>query len=284
MESLACFYEHPGTRLVPDSRRTQTVLALIGVAFFDSPTKRVGPAAVGTVGGIRNRPSIRMAFNTNGYAAEKRIVIAGAGRVGHRAARILEGYGHDVHLIDTDPAAVERASKLDTTGVIEGDATDPDILEQTRPEAVDVLAALTGDGQTNGAICATMSHLTDDIRTVARIDDPTRTLDWPDCVDELAYPERAGAKSVVDPILSSDVRTFEEAPADLDILELRVDPRAPVARKRLRAVDLPDGSRMIADSRGSEIARPNMRFEPGKKYLVAAKPAVADDVCRLLTG
>jgi 2-polyprenyl-6-methoxyphenol hydroxylase-like FAD-dependent oxidoreductase len=75
-----------------------------------------------------------MVFTASDRTAEQHIVIAGAGRVGHRTAQALDDYGHEVYLIERDSATVERVTGRRTGVVIEGDATDPDILGQTDPE------------------------------------------------------------------------------------------------------------------------------------------------------
>ncbi|ESS06797.1 MAG: K+ transport system, NAD-binding component [uncultured archaeon A07HB70] len=168
--------------------------------------------------------------------------------------------------------------------VVEGDATDPEILGQADPEQADILAALTGDGPTNLAVCAEIRHLADDVRTVARVDDPARGGATAAFVDEVIHPERAGSKAVVNRIQEDDVRTLEDVTGDLDVLDVRVDPRSPAASKQLHEVLLPEGSHVIADADGTEVARPETTLEPGRRYLVAAEPGAVDDVHKLLVG
>lgn len=225
-----------------------------------------------------------MVFTHSGRTAEQRVVIAGAGRVGHRTARVLDDYGHEVYLIERDPETVDQVTGRRTGAVIEGDATNPEILRQIEPEQADILAALTGDGTTNFAICAEIQHLTDDIRTVARVDEPERADTAQEFVDEIIYPERAGSKAAINRIQGNDIRTLEDVTGDLDVLDIRVDSQSPVAGKQLKEIFLPDGSHVISDADGTEIARPETTLEPDRRYLVAAEPSVADDVHKLLIG
>ena len=225
-----------------------------------------------------------MMFTDNGRTADQQVVIAGAGRVGYRTAQVLDDYGHEVYVIERDSETVEQVTDRRTGIVIEGDATDPQILRQTKPEEADIIAALTGDETTNFAICAEMRHLTDSIRTVVRVDDPKRADTAQEFVDESIYPERAGSKAAINRIQGDDIRTLEDVTGDLDVLDIRVDPRSPVAGKQLKEVLLPDGSRVISDAAGTEVARPETTLEPDRRYLVAAEPSVADDVHKLLLG
>ncbi|WP_103029893.1 potassium channel family protein [Salinibacter altiplanensis] len=222
---------------------------------------------------------------TNSTQAEDlRVIIAGAGRVGHRTARVLEDYGHDAYLIDLDPEAVAGAKEMLQSTVIEGDATDPDVLAQADPERADVLAALTEKGPTNFAVCAEAKHFNDEIQAVARIEHPDGLDTEEEFVDRVVYPERAGAKAAINQILGDDVRALEDVASGLDVLEVRVDSGAPAAGERLDTVQFPDRGHIVFDITDGEVPRPDTRLQPGHRYLVAARPGIVDTAKRLLTG
>ena len=225
-----------------------------------------------------------MMLTRSGRTAEQHVVIAGAGRVGHRTAQVLHDYGHEVYLIERDPKTVDAVTGRRTGVVIEGDAADPNILRQAEPERADVLVALTGEDTTNFAICAEIHHLTDRIRSIARVCSPERPESATEFVDEFIYPERVGSKAVINYVQEDDIRTLEDVTGDLDVLDIRVDPRSPVAGKQLKEILFPGGTQIISDADGTEIARPETTLEPGRRYLVAAEPSVADDVHKLLVG
>ena len=86
-----------------------------------------------------------------------RFVIVGAGRVGLRTARALEDSGHEVVLIERDPTKVERA-RSEGYEVIEGDASDEDVLLSADLEGTEALGALTGDLSVNFLACMVGKH------------------------------------------------------------------------------------------------------------------------------
>jgi len=217
-------------------------------------------------------------------AKDLHVIIAGAGRVGHRTARVLEDYGHDAYLIDPDPEATAGAKELLRSTVIEGDATNPTVLGQADPERADILAALTDEGPTNFAICAEAKHLAGKIRTIARIEHPDGLDTGEEFVDRIVYPERAGAKAAINQILDDDVRALEDVASDLDVLEIRVGPEAPAAGERLDAIGFPDGSHVVFDITEDRVPQPDTRLKSGHRYLVAAQPGAVDTAKRLLTG
>jgi len=85
---------------------------------------------------------------------DNRIVIAGGGRVGFQVANLVEEYGHTPFIIEPNTERVEEISESHTSMIIEGDATNPEILTQANIEGSDAVAAMTGDGGTNIAVCA----------------------------------------------------------------------------------------------------------------------------------
>ena len=73
-----------------------------------------------------------------------RVLIAGAGEVGFRVARDLVYRGHEVTVVDSDPAAVKRAQTLDVQ-VFQGNAASPRLLfDEASLEEADVFIGVTG--------------------------------------------------------------------------------------------------------------------------------------------
>jgi trk system potassium uptake protein TrkA len=82
-------------------------------------------------------------------APYKRIVIAGGGHIGERLAKVT-AKGHHVKIIEYDAdRAMGLADALDGAVVIEGDATDGDLLTNENIERTDVFCALTNDDEAN---------------------------------------------------------------------------------------------------------------------------------------
>lgn len=82
-------------------------------------------------------------------APYKRIVIAGGGHIGERLAKVT-AKGHHVKIIEYDAdRAMDLADALDGAVVIQGDATDGDLLTNENIERTDVFCALTNDDEAN---------------------------------------------------------------------------------------------------------------------------------------
>jgi len=209
------------------------------------------------------------------------VIIAGGGRVGFQTATILADRGDDVTVVEPKKDVVDRIAEEWVATVINGDATDPDILEQAGVERADVVAGLTGHSGLNLAICMAAEKLNPTVRTVARIDREGAET-YLEFVDAIVFPERAGARLAANEIVGSDIQTLEDVTADIDIMHIRVAEGAPAAGKSLAEVRFPEGTLIISD--GDRVATSEQVLQPGERYLLAVEPDVVDEVVQLLRG
>ena len=85
-------------------------------------------------------------------------------------------------------------------------------------------------------------------------------------------------------IVGSDVQTLADVTGNLDILLVRVAEGAPAAGKQLTDVRFPTGTLVVSDENGQRIARSDTTLKPGRSYVVAVEPDVADEVMNLMRG
>jgi trk system potassium uptake protein TrkA len=210
-------------------------------------------------------------------------IIAGGGRVGFQTAELLATRGHDVTIIEHDERIVSEIAEEWMATVIEGDATNPEIIEQAGIERADAIAALTGETGLNLAVCLAAAELSPDIRTVARIDRQTGDA-YTRFVDAVLFPERAGARVAANEVVGSDVQTLADVTGDLDIMLIRVAEGAPAAGKNLTEVRFPAGTLIVSNDDGHRVAGPDTTLTAGSRYVVAVEPEVADEVMNLMRG
>jgi trk system potassium uptake protein TrkA len=211
------------------------------------------------------------------------IVIAGGGRVGFETAAILADRDHDVTIIERDERIVSDIADEWIATVIEGDATNPDIIEEAGIEGADAIAALTGETGLNLAVCLAASELSPGIRTVARIERAAGEA-YTRFVDAVLFPERAGARVAANEICGSDVQTLADVTGNLDIMLVRVEEGAPAAGRTLSEIRFPAGTLIVSDDDGQQIARSDTTLTPGNHYVVAVEPDVVNEVMNLMRG
>ena len=213
-----------------------------------------------------------------------RVIVVGGGRVGYHAAELLEGQGHDVVVVERDPARCEEIADAYVASVIQGDGTRPDVLRQADPERADAVVALTPNAGANLGVCVLASRMNPEVRTVMRVETLEGAEGYGEVVDETVFPERAGARLAVNAVTGGSMRTVESLPGELEILEIRVVADSPLAGRELSEVSLPHGSLVVSAADGDRIASAETTMEPGRAYLVAAEPDVTDEVRQLFQG
>ena len=130
-------------------------------------------------------------------------VIIGCGRVGSRLAKLLTEEGHDVTVVDENPAAFKRLGHHFPGRVEVGTGIDYDVLRRAGAEGADGFIAVT-DGDNRNVMAALIAQRMFGIKKiVARIYDPPRGQLYRDLGIETFSPTTLGAQIIRDLLLDS---------------------------------------------------------------------------------
>jgi len=103
-----------------------------------------------------------------------KIVVMGCGRVGEQLARILADEGHDVVVIDYNPAALERLGPGFKGRTVLGVGFDREVLIKAGIEQADAFAATSSSDNANIIAARIARHIFHVPRVVVRLYDPRR--------------------------------------------------------------------------------------------------------------
>ncbi|HEY3317849.1 MAG TPA: TrkA family potassium uptake protein [Coriobacteriia bacterium] len=127
-----------------------------------------------------------------------KVIIAGCGRVGALLATKFSAEGHDVAVIDKDPAAFKRLGKAFKGITVKGLVFDRDVLTKAGADMADAFVAVTS-GDNSNVVSSTIAR---DIyripKVVARIFDPRRA----DIYRRLGIPTISSVSWAVNEIMS----------------------------------------------------------------------------------
>src|SRR4029077_13578353 len=170
-----------------------------------------------------------------------RDAIAEAGAVGRSIAQELLGNGHDVLLIDKDPAKVGVKELADAEWLL-GDACELENLENAKLEEYEVVIGATGDDKVNLVVALLAKTEFAVRRVVARINHPANewlfTEAWGG--DVAVSTPRVLAALVEEAVEVGDVvRLFGIREGQANLVELTLPEDAPCSGRPVRDLTLP---------------------------------------------
>ena len=215
------------------------------------------------------------------------VLIAGGGKVGANLTRSLLRAGHEVTLIEQHAYRFNKLEVEFEHQVLRGDATELHVLERAgikRPP--DLLVAATGDDEDNIVICQLARERYGVVKVIARINDPRNQSYF----DLLGISPTISATGAIMALIEHEVpehgliHLLELRKENLEIVEVQIDEGSPSAGKRIEALSLPEGSRLISVMRGgeAEIAVGSTQLLPGDQVLAILQPGKEDELRRVL--
>jgi trk system potassium uptake protein TrkA len=220
-----------------------------------------------------------------------RVVVAGAGNIGRHLAADLHKRGHEVTVIEQEPAHLEIAQDDAPEGLtfILGDACEPWVLDKADVRSTDVMVAATGDDEDNLVISLLSKQEYGVPHVVARVNHPKNewlfTEQWG--VDVPMSPPHVLTALVEEAVTVGDlVRIFKLERGQVALVELTLDERAPISGRPLYELRLPQDSAIVAVIRGGHVVipQPETRLVPGDEVLAIARPESEEALRQALMG
>ena len=171
------------------------------------------------------------------------VIIVGGGKTGSHLATQLIEQGHAVKVIEARPDVIERLQQeLSEQVIIVGDGSSPAILEAAGIDQANVLAAVTGEDETNLVITSLGRFEYHVPRIIARVNNPKNAWLFTEemGVDVALSQTDILAKLIVEEMSLGDMMTLLKLrKGEFSIVEEKVHPQALVVGKALREIKLP---------------------------------------------
>ena len=218
------------------------------------------------------------------------IVIGGGGKVAESLARHLLNNGNEVAIIEESP---ERASRLADTVrgrfmVVCGNCCSASALAESGIEHADILCAVTGQDDTNLAMCEIAKALFDVPRTIARVSNPRNERIFNSLGIGTVSSTTVVAQMLEQELTDSPMRTLMSLKhGEFAIMEIEVPDSANLRAeggRRVSDLNLPPSTVLVAVTRGDQFDTVNGQtvLQPGDTVLLCAKSHYADDARRTL--
>lgn len=211
-----------------------------------------------------------------------KLLIVGAGKVGHAITAQLSKEGHDLTLIDKRSEVLEEVQGTYDINTVQGNGASMAVLHDGDVENTDVLIAVSNADEVNLLACMTARTMNPRISCIARIRDP----EYADQAYHMAKtfnlalvinPEKQAAAEIVQLLkLPGTLHRDTFAKARIEIIELRVDAGSRLVNRRLADLEKLVHSQVLvcAVERDGKTIMPDGSFvlKEGDKFSVTAYP------------
>lgn len=213
-----------------------------------------------------------------------RVLIVGAGVVGTNLAAQLSSEGHDVAVVDRDPAVIERLTEKADVMALAGDGSALSVLKAAGLEGAEMVVGVTESDAVNMLVCATAGRFgvgqkIARVRNREFVDDAEDFYRETFAIDQLINPEEFIADSLSQMIRIPgcvDVARFDAG--DVLLGGFAVDPGAALAECPIEEIRRRHGGArflIVAVSRAGRLFIPRGRDQIAagdKVYVVVPRP------------
>lgn len=219
---------------------------------------------------------------------QERVVIVGGGNVGLAVASELEKRHGKIRakVIELDRAIAERAADaLERTVVLHGDGMNIELLREAGITRADAILTVTDDDKVN-LLAAVRAKAAGCPMAICLVNDPSLVpLMEPLGVDAYINPRTTTVSSILRHIRHGKVRgVYSVGDAEAEVIEAQVLSTSPLAGKRIRDTDLPEGVLVGAVMKGDEVVKPHgsLRIDEGDVIVLFCMAKDVPEVERLL--
>src|SRR5579863_785649 len=208
-------------------------------------------------------------------------IIVGCGRVGSMLAKLLVAEGHEVTVVDENPAAFKRLGTRFTGQVELGTGIDAEVIRRAGGDTADGFASTTNGDNRNVMAALIAQRLFNIKKVVARIYDPPRGKLYRELGIETVCPTTVGAQLIRDMLIAPP-----EVSAAFDfgkVSSLRCAVTEAVANRRVSELER-DGAIRVAAIRTNGVVRvasPNDVLARGDEINVIVAPEALEQFTKL---
>jgi trk system potassium uptake protein TrkA len=194
------------------------------------------------------------------YTNIQHVMIAGGGKVGFYLARMLERFGASVKIIESNNQRCHYlADHLQNALVLNGDATDMELLENENFLEMNAFVSATGFDEVNLllALMAKQAGIEDVIAKISR--ESFGELITSMGVDMALNPVDISANHIVRNIEDSSILSSHIIQGQAELLRIVVEPGMRAEGKDIESLNLPRGLAIVALQRGAEVILPDLK-------------------------
>jgi len=230
-------------------------------------------------------PMSKKVFERGKYTDIQRVMIAGGGKTCYYLTRMLQSFGATVKIIEGDMKRCQYLSEhLNDVLILHGDATDINLLRDESFEEMDAFVSTTGFDEENLllALMAKQAGIEDVIAKISR--ESFGDLIEKMGVDMALNPIDIEATHVHRYLQGSRIINSQVIQGQAELLYIALDDAMVIADKKIRSMNIPDGMKIVALQRGSDVLLPDEDtvLKEGDRVLIMSELTEAIDLEKLI--
>lgn len=217
-----------------------------------------------------------------------KVIIIGGGQVGSYLATLLQKEGNKITIVENRNKKYDMVrAEQPNARIVMGNGSDPKVLEEAGIEDADVVAAVTGEDETN-LVVSTLARMEYGVgRVVARVNNPKNAwLYTPQMGVDIALNQaELIARLVQEEVSVGDMITLMEIDkGDFTIVEKVVKEGLSIIGKRVGELDLPEDSLVGVIIRDGQIIDPTVDkvILTGDKVIIVCQTHLVDELSYVL--
>lgn len=220
-----------------------------------------------------------------------KIVVIGNGKVGYTLTEQLAKEGHDVVVIDQNPAALKQPVNVLDIIAIQGNGASLDVLREAGADRADLVIAATSSDEINLLACITAKKIGAD-HTIARVRNPEYTRQMSLMKEQFGIsmvinPELAAAREIARVLrLPSASKVDSFSKGRVDLVEIRIGDKSPLDGLQLSSLyqKYRVNVLIVAVQRGNQVVIPDgsFRLQHGDRIHFTASPVDTETFFRAI--
>ncbi len=216
------------------------------------------------------------------------LMIVGGGQLVYYIARNYLERGHEVTIVNRNPAECERLARQLDVRIVCAEGSHPRYLEEAGARTADVIVAVTPYDADNLVICQLARRLFGVPRQIALVANPRNEQVF----EQLGVSEALSTTSILTSLIEQSVardQIVDLLPVEegrVMVTEVMLEPSSPAVGHTIQELDLPAESVIACITRGGEplMPRGNTLFKSGDRVLVVALPESQEATLDALIG
>ncbi len=213
------------------------------------------------------------------------VIIVGGGLVGFYLARGLLRSGHEVTIIESDPATHELVAEHIDCPVIIGDGSSTATLERAGASRANILCSVTNHDQDNLIACQVGKFRFGVTKTVARVKNPKNEA----VMRRLGVDTTVSSTAIITRVIETELPTsniktlLELHDSGVELLEYRLGRNSAVIGKQPQQIEWPAQVNLVTILRRGEVMMPcqDTRFEKEDTILALVPRSREEEVKKI---